>query len=116
MTKTGLVNISYHQPIPVDVMWHGGPTARWPSGLRPVDVKFDNCGRLFVSSDGTRRQGGSSIVILTQCTNSSNLTTNGTRAFECLDCDDTVNSAGDTFRTIAFGFVLFNVASIILQI
>jgi len=49
---------------PIDIMWHydtgadttdDGYNAKWPSGLRPVDVKFDMCGRLLVSSDGTRR-------------------------------------------------------------
>ena len=36
---------------PVDVVWHGGATAAWPSGLRPVDLKFDKCNRLLVTSD-----------------------------------------------------------------
>lgn len=49
---------------PIDIMWHydngidtkdDGYNAKWPSGLRPADVKFDMCGRLLVSSDGTRR-------------------------------------------------------------
>mmetsp|Transcript_13647 Transcript_13647/g.18192 ORF Transcript_13647/g.18192 Transcript_13647/m.18192 type:complete len:492 (+) Transcript_13647:44-1519(+) len=39
---------------PIDFLKHNGPSARWPSGFRPVDVKFDHCGRLLVSSDGTR--------------------------------------------------------------
>lgn len=40
---------------PKDVLRHKGSAATWPSGVRPVDVKFDTCGRLLVSSDGTRR-------------------------------------------------------------
>ena len=28
---------------PVDVLWHAGEGARWPSGLRPVDLKFVSC-------------------------------------------------------------------------
>ena len=37
-------------------MKHGGTGAQWSSGLRPVDLAFDGCGRLVVSSDGTRPQ------------------------------------------------------------
>ena len=42
-----------------DLLWHTGydaatgSGAKWPSGLRPVDVAFDACGRLLVTSDGT---------------------------------------------------------------
>lgn len=38
---------------PIDVMKNGkGEGARWANGLRPVDVRFDACGRLLVSDDG----------------------------------------------------------------
>ena len=36
---------------PVDVVRHKGEGAKWPSNLRPVDVKFDPCGRLYFTSD-----------------------------------------------------------------
>jgi len=36
----------------IDLFWHGGNGARWPSRVRPVDVAFDRCGRLLVSDDG----------------------------------------------------------------
>lgn len=36
---------------PIDILWHAGSGAKWPNGLRPVDVKFDSCNRLLVSSD-----------------------------------------------------------------
>jgi len=56
---------------PIDIFWHYNSdvtTAKWPSGLRPVDVKFDTCGRLIVSSDGTRNPDysyyGQTIVTL----------------------------------------------------
>ena len=39
---------------PVDILKHDGTDAKWGSGLRPVDVAFDGCGRLVVTSDGTR--------------------------------------------------------------
>jgi glucose/arabinose dehydrogenase len=37
---------------PLDLFAHEPPNARWSSGLRPVDVAFDACGRLLVTSDG----------------------------------------------------------------
>ena len=36
---------------PVDVVRHKGEGAKWPTNLRPVDVKFDPCGRLYFTSD-----------------------------------------------------------------
>jgi len=50
---------------PVDLLAHVAPNASWASGFRPVDVDFDSCGRLIVSSDGSRQDGayrGSGIV------------------------------------------------------
>ena len=49
---------------PVDLLAHAGTNARWRDGFRPVDVDFDVCGRLLVTSDGTRNQGygGSKVV------------------------------------------------------
>ena len=40
-----------------DIFAHTPPNAQWPDGLRPVDVAFDACGRLLVTSDGTRGNG-----------------------------------------------------------
>ena len=34
-----------------NLLAHGGRGARWPSGFRPTDVRFDRRGRLLVSSD-----------------------------------------------------------------
>lgn len=46
--------------LPIDLFRHDGNSAKWPGGdLRPVDVQFDKCGRLFVTEDGT----GSVIMI-----------------------------------------------------
>lgn len=39
---------------PIDLLAHDGAFANWPDGFRPVDVSFDDCGRLLVSSDGSR--------------------------------------------------------------
>jgi glucose/arabinose dehydrogenase len=45
---------------PIDLFRHGGETAEWKNGaIRPVDVQFDSCGRLYVTEDGT----GSLILI-----------------------------------------------------
>lgn len=49
---------------PVDLLAHEPPNAQWENGFRPVDVDFDDCGRLLVSSDGTKGRG-SSIVRIT---------------------------------------------------
>lgn len=39
---------------PVDLLQSAGDGAKWSDGFRPVDVSFDACGRLLVSSDGSR--------------------------------------------------------------
>ena len=31
---------------------HDSDNAKWPGALRPVDVQFDKCGRLYVTEDG----------------------------------------------------------------
>ena len=38
----------------LDLLRHAGDGAKWPSNVRPVDVQFDQCGRLLVSDDGTQ--------------------------------------------------------------
>jgi hypothetical protein len=48
---------------PVDLLMHQPPNARWDDGFRPVDVSFDDCGRLLVSSDGTRGEGSKIVRI-----------------------------------------------------
>ena len=50
-----------------NLLWHGegADDAAWPTGFRPVDLKFDACGRLVVTSDGTDCNGGA-IVVITQ--------------------------------------------------
>ena len=61
--KTGVVGGIGADPI--DFLFHEGPDAQWTDGFRPVDVSFDECGRLLVSSDGSRNVGdyaGSKIV------------------------------------------------------
>jgi len=37
-----------------DLLRHAGDGAKWPSNVKPVDVQFDQCGRLLVSDDGTQ--------------------------------------------------------------
>lgn len=48
---------------PLDFFCHKGDSAKWPSGIRPVDVAFDQCNRLLVTSDGTRGRGDGVIII-----------------------------------------------------
>ena len=49
---------------PIDFLVHEGSAPEWSDGMRPVDVDFDSCGRLLMSSDGSRGDGykGSKIV------------------------------------------------------
>ena len=43
---------------PIDFLCHGGVSGvKFPNGFRPVDVVFDKCNRLLVTSDGTRGSG-----------------------------------------------------------
>lgn len=99
---------------PIDIMWHGGEGAKWPSGLRPVDVKFDKCNRLLVSSDGTGRRGevvrGRMIITIYHTMEQS-----------C--CDDNpensmsqVESASSSFETFGYSRVisLLTVASTLM--
>lgn len=47
-----------------DLLKHNGTSsAAWDSGYRPVDVDFDECGRLIVSSDGSRGVGSNIVRI-----------------------------------------------------
>eukprot|EP00980_Cylindrotheca_fusiformis_P006550 scaffold1384_cov116-Cylindrotheca_fusiformis.AAC.28 len=48
---------------PVDLLAHEGSSAKWDNGFRPVDVSFDDCGRLLLSSDGTSGSGASIVRI-----------------------------------------------------
>lgn len=49
---------------PVDLLSHQGTDAAWDDGFRPVDVDFDRCGRLVVTSDGTRGRGSKVVQIV----------------------------------------------------
>jgi glucose/arabinose dehydrogenase len=59
MNDKGLPSIDQ----PIDFMWHEG-NAKFPSGIRPVDLEFDKCGRLLITSDGTRPNGKGSMVLM----------------------------------------------------
>ncbi|KAL9191226.1 hypothetical protein ACHAXT_000932 [Thalassiosira profunda] len=40
--------------LPIDLLRHDGDdSAKWPIDVRPVDVQFDSCGRLYMTEDGT---------------------------------------------------------------
>ena len=39
----------------IDFFRYNGTQANWPSNVRPVDVKFDICGRLLISDDAAGR-------------------------------------------------------------
>lgn len=46
--------------------------SEWLSGIRPVDVKFDVCGRLLVSSDGSYEDQDGRMIILIQSSHAKN--------------------------------------------
>eukprot|EP00531_Pseudo-nitzschia_arenysensis_P007422 CAMPEP_0116133830 /NCGR_PEP_ID=MMETSP0329-20121206/10320_1 /TAXON_ID=697910 /ORGANISM="Pseudo-nitzschia arenysensis, Strain B593" /LENGTH=443 /DNA_ID=CAMNT_0003628497 /DNA_START=65 /DNA_END=1396 /DNA_ORIENTATION=- len=48
---------------PIDLLAHAPPNAKWEDGFRPVDVGFDVCGRLLVTSDGTKGVGAKLVRI-----------------------------------------------------
>eukprot|EP00536_Pseudo-nitzschia_multiseries_P005969 jgi/Psemu1/286149/fgenesh1_pg.121_\ len=48
---------------PIDFLAHAPPNAKWEDGFRPVDVDFDSCGRLLVTSDGTRGIGSKVVRV-----------------------------------------------------
>jgi glucose/arabinose dehydrogenase len=48
---------------PVDLLAHESEDAQWDDGFRPVDVDFDACGRLLVTSDGTDGVGSKIVRI-----------------------------------------------------
>ncbi len=48
---------------PVDFLAHEPPNAQWEDGFRPVDVDFDSCGRLIVTSDGTFSEGSKVVTV-----------------------------------------------------
>jgi len=56
---------------PVDLLEHEPPNAQWDDGFRPVDVSFDDCGRLLVSSYGTGGSGSKIVRIESTSTNLS---------------------------------------------
>jgi hypothetical protein len=48
---------------PVDFLAHAPHNAEWEDGFRPVDVDFDACGRLIVTSDGTDGVGSKVVYV-----------------------------------------------------
>jgi glucose/arabinose dehydrogenase len=85
MTKDGFVDAA----APSDFLSSPSDNAKWSSGFRPVDVVFDRCGRLLVTSDGTGREGrGSSVVRISYgsnaCSTSNNRTSTGSGLFGSL--------------------------------
>ena len=65
MTKDGQVDGGIDLE-PQVVMEDADNGPEWLSGIRPVDVKFDVCGRLLVSSDGSYEDQDGRMIILIQ--------------------------------------------------
>jgi glucose/arabinose dehydrogenase len=89
----------------VDLLAHASNTAQWEDGFRPVDVEFDSCGRLLVSSDGSRRNGvfeGSKIVRI------ESTSVNFTKVNTPIDTDLPDSGSGASFRSVSSQSVLVN--------
>jgi len=53
---------------PIDLFRYNGTfgaSAKWPQAIRPVDVQFDKCGRLFVTEDGSSTVNSGSVIKIT---------------------------------------------------
>eukprot|EP01036_Dinobryon_divergens_P025928 gene25928-34525_t len=48
---------------PIDFLCSKGPGAEWIDQIRPVDVKFDGCKRLLVSTDGGSFSGDGILIV-----------------------------------------------------
>ena len=55
------------QPINLLFRYNGtfGESAKWPQAIRPVDVQFDKCGRLFITDDGSGSTSSGSVIKIT---------------------------------------------------
>lgn len=82
---------------PIPLLRHTGDNTRWDDEFRPVDVKFDDCGCLLVSSDGAKANAyaGSKIVRIYYYGNTT--TTNSTN-----DDASSTSSATSIFTTIMY--------------
>jgi glucose/arabinose dehydrogenase len=61
-----------------DLLYSEGDAATWSSGFRPVDVDFDACGRLIVTSDGTSGVGSEIVRVSYQASISPETVSPGT--------------------------------------
>jgi glucose/arabinose dehydrogenase len=105
----------------VDLLAHAPANAQWNDGFRPVDVEFDSCGRLLVSSDGSPRNGvyeGSKIVRIesTATLSFTNSTTDlpdsgmESASFNLTNSTDLPGSSSGAFRAVSFSPVSVNLA------
>jgi glucose/arabinose dehydrogenase len=84
---------------PIDFLCHRDSSnngAKWPDGFRPVDVVFDKCNRLLVTSDGTGgSKSGASVVLVSYNggggggrTNTSPSPSSNDNGLNCKLCND----------------------------
>lgn len=72
----------------IDLLSHEPPNAKWADGFRPVDVDFDACGRLLVTSDGSRPDYAGSKIVRIEYSGSEFATVSPS-------AEDTVQSSAD---------------------
>ena len=86
--------------LPIDLFRHAGDGAKWPDpGIRPVDVQFDRCGRLYITEDKT----GSVIQVTyhgSYLDDFEPIETDVADGASCAVPDQTNSPTGDSFTSV----------------
>lgn len=99
---TGLPLPTVTSPLPMDFFCHEGPGAVWPARIRPVDVKFDRCNRLLISTDGSGTGAGIIVVTYNQALVVAVNSTSSLSPFTCGSGPSAYSSIGSSVsNTIA---------------
>lgn len=86
---------------PMNIFCNGGASSVFDSGLRPVDVAFDECGRLYVTSDGTGRNGKGSKLFMITYEGREDVTLDEISSLVCLE---TSNLSNSETKSLGFSF------------
>jgi glucose/arabinose dehydrogenase len=107
MNADGRVNASE----PSDLLRRASSAAQWDSGFRPVDVDFDDCGRLLLTSDGTKGKGSMVVRVAYDLDGASGACCGDTSA----SLNNTIPSAGSASSTQMALLTLIVLANLLLK-